>query len=283
MPALDLAQAAGGAAAEKCNRSLRMIMPTVEPFPAPADTHAAAERPRGHSALKVACSSCNLRELCLPVGLTGHELERLDKLVATRRSVRRGETLFRAGEPFQLLYAVRTGFFKTCVAAEDGRDQVTGFQMAGELLGLDGIGTERHSCDAVALEDSQVCVIPFEQLEFLSREFTDLQRQFHKIMSREIVRDHGVMLLLGSMRAEERLAAFLLNLTQRLQARGFSPTSLVLRMTREEIGSYLGLKLETVSRTFSKFQEDGLLEVKQRQIRILNQAGLQQLVNGAAC
>jgi CRP/FNR family transcriptional regulator len=126
-------------------------------------------------------------------------------------------------------------------------------------------------------------VIPFEQLEELSREFTDLQRQLHKIMSREIVRDHGVMLLLGSMRAEERLAAFLLNLTQRLQARGFSPSALVLRMTREEIGSYLGLKLETVSRTFSKFQEDGLLEVKQRQIRILNQAGLHQLVNGAAC
>jgi CRP/FNR family transcriptional regulator, anaerobic regulatory protein len=155
--------------------------------------------------------------------------------------------------------------------------------MAGELLGLDGISSDRHSCDAVALEDSQVCVIPFGQLEELSREFTDLQRQFNKIMSREIVRDHGVMLLLGSMRAEERLAAFLLNLTQRLQARGFSPSALILRMTREEIGSYLGLKLETVSRTFSKFQDDGLLEVKQRQIRIVNQAGLSKLVNGAAC
>jgi CRP/FNR family transcriptional regulator len=139
--------------------------------------------------------------------------------------------------------------------------------MAGELLGLDGISTDRHTCDAVALEDSQVCVIPYDQLEDLSREFTDLQHQFHKIMSREIVRDHGVMLLLGSMRAEERLAAFLLNLTQRLQARGFSASELVLRMTREEIGSYLGLKLETVSRTFSKFQDDGILEVKQRQIR----------------
>jgi CRP/FNR family transcriptional regulator len=234
-------------------------------------------------AFKVACSSCNLRELCLPVGLTQEDLERMDTLVATRRSVGRGDTLFRAGDEFQSLYAVRTGFFKTCVSAEDGRDQVTGFQMAGELLGLDGISSDRHSCDAVALEDSQVCVIPFGQLEELSREFTDLQRQFNKIMSREIVRDHGVMLLLGSMRAEERLAAFLLNLTQRLQARGFSPSALILRMTREEIGSYLGLKLETVSRTFSKFQDDGLLEVKQRQIRILNQAGLSKLVNGAAC
>jgi CRP/FNR family transcriptional regulator len=232
---------------------------------------------------KVACSSCNLRELCLPVGLSRSDLEQLDTMVALRKTVPRGHTLFRAGEPFQSLYAVRTGFFKTCVAAEDGRDQVTGFQMAGELLGLDGIGTERHNVDAVALEDSQVCVIPYGQLEELAREFTDLQRQFHKIMSREIVRDHGVMLLLGSMRAEERLAAFLLNLTQRLQARGFSPSSLVLRMTREEIGSYLGLKLETVSRAFSKFQEDGLLEVRQRQIRIIDQPGLQKLVNGAAC
>ena len=171
------------------------------------------------------------------------------------------------------IYAVRTGFFKTCVSSEDGRDQVTGFQMAGELLGLDGIGTERHTCDAVALEDSQVCVIPYQELEHLSREFSDLQRQFHKIMSREIVRDHGVMLLLGSMRAEERLAAFLVNLTQRLKTRGFSPSSLILRMTREEIGSYLGLKLETVSRTFSKFQDDGLLEVKQRHIRVVDAGG----------
>lgn len=232
---------------------------------------------------KVACSSCNLRELCLPVGMSHEQLERLDTMVATRRTVPRGDTLFRVGDPFAALYAVRTGFFKTCVSSEDGRDQVTGFQMAGELLGLDGIGTERHTCDAVALEDSQVCVIPFADLEDLSREFSDLQRQLHKIMSREIVRDHGVMLLLGSMRAEERLAAFLVNLTQRLKTRGFSESSLILRMTREEIGSYLGLKLETVSRTFSKFQDDGLLEVKQRHIRVLDAPALQKLVNGTAC
>ncbi|HYN60844.1 MAG TPA: fumarate/nitrate reduction transcriptional regulator Fnr [Rubrivivax sp.] len=231
--------------------------------------------------LKVACSSCNLRELCLPVGFSDHELERLDSLVATRRTVHRGDTLFRSGDAFASLFAVRTGFFKTRVSSEDGRDQVTGFQMAGELLGLDGIGSDRHTCDAVALEDSQVCVIPYGQLESLSRDFTDLQRQFHKIMSREIVRDHGVMLLLGSMHAEERLATFLLNLTQRLQARGFSPSSLVLRMTREEIGAYLGLKLETVSRCFSKFQDDGVLQVKQRQIHVLDLPALQKIVNGA--
>jgi CRP/FNR family transcriptional regulator len=233
-------------------------------------------------AFKVACSSCNLRELCLPVGLSRPDLERLDSLVSVRKSVPRGETLFRTGDPFDSLYAVRTGFFKTCISSEDGRDQVTGFQMAGELLGLDGISTDRHSCDSVALEDSQVCVIPYAHLEDLSRDFGELQHQFHKIMSREIVRDHGVMLLLGSMRAEERVAAFLLNLTQRLEARGFSASSLVLRMTREEIGSYLGLKLETVSRTFSKFQDEGILEVKQRQICILDASGLKKMVNGSS-
>jgi CRP/FNR family transcriptional regulator len=233
--------------------------------------------------LKVACSSCNLRELCLPVGLGDEEMLRLDSMVNTRRTLRRGDALYNAGDAFVALYAVRSGFFKTRVASEDGRDQVTGFQMAGELLGFDGIGSERHTCDAVALEDSQVCAIPFAQLESLSREFGDLQRQLHRVMSREIVRDHGVMLLLGSMRAEERLAAFLLNLTQRLAARGFSGTSLVLRMTREEIGSFLGLKLETVSRAFSKFQEDGVLDVKQRQLRVLDESALRQLVNGSAC
>ncbi|MEP6502291.1 MAG: cyclic nucleotide-binding domain-containing protein, partial [Betaproteobacteria bacterium] len=138
---------------------------------------------------KVACSSCNLRELCLPVGFTPAELARLDELVATRRSVRRGESLFRRGKPFHGVYAVRTGFFKTCSSSEEGREQVTGFQMAGELLGFDGMSEAVHQCDAVALEDSQVCVIPYLRLEELSREFTSLQRQFHRVMSREIVRE----------------------------------------------------------------------------------------------
>jgi CRP/FNR family transcriptional regulator, anaerobic regulatory protein len=234
-------------------------------------------------AVKVACSNCNLRELCLPVGLSETDVDRIDELVGARRSLKRGEILFRAGDRFESLFAIRTGFFKTRVSSEDGHDQVTGFQMAGELLGLDGISSDRHACDAVALEDSQVCQIPYERLEEISREVSVLQHHFHRIMSREIVRDHGVMLLLGSMRAEARLAAFLLNLTQRLHTRGFSATSLVLRMTREEIGSYLGLKLETVSRAFSRFQEDGLLEVKQRDIRILDSAGLRRLLNEAPC
>ena len=219
----------------------------------------------------------------MPVDLQPNELERLDELVATRRKVKRKELLFHNGERFTSLYAIRTGVFKTRVTSEDGRDQVTGFQMAGEIIGLDGIVNNHHSCDAVALEDSEVCVMPFDRIEALSREVVALQRHVHQVMSREIVREHGVMLLLGSMRAEERLAAFLLNLVQRLHARGFSRSELVLRMTREEIGSYLGLKLETVSRTFSKFAEDGLIEVKHRHVRILDIEALQALVNAPNC
>jgi CRP/FNR family transcriptional regulator len=155
--------------------------------------------------------------------------------------------------------------------------------MTGEIIGLDGIVHDHHSCDAIALEDAEVCVMPFDQVEELSREFTTLQHHVHKIMSREIVRDHSVMLLLGSMRAEERLAAFLLNLVQRLHARGFSQSELILRMTREEIGSYLGMKLETVSRTFSKFVADDIIEVKQRYVRIKSTDGLKQIVNPQHC
>ncbi len=233
--------------------------------------------------IKVACSNCNLRELCMPMQLNQEELQRIDEVVATRRPIKRGATLFRSGEKFTSLYAIRTGFFKTVISTDDGREQVTGFQMAGEVIGLDGIVNDVHTCDAVALEDAEVCVMPFDRLEELSREVNALQHHVHKIMSREIVREHGVMLLLGSMRAEERVAAFLLNLVKRLHARGFSRSELVLRMTREEIGSYLGLKLETVSRTFSKFVDEEIVEVKQRHLRIIDADALQRIANPQVC
>jgi len=229
--------------------------------------------------LKTACSQCNLQELCLPVGLENAEIEQLDTLVGARKRIKRHQHLYRAGDAFEAIYAVRSGSFKTNVLFEDGRDQVTGFQMSGEILGLDGISTDLHTCDAQALEDSEVCIIPFAQLEELSREVESLQHQFHKVMSREIVRDHTVMMLLGSMRAEERLAAFLLNLSKRFTARGFSPAEFHLRMTREEIGSYLGLKLETVSRAFSRFQDQNLISVQQKHIRILNIDGLKAMLS----
>ena len=249
---------------------------SATPFDLP--TALSAAEPVRADATSVACSSCNLRELCLPVGLSAADLDRLDAVIAKRRPIAQGEALFRSGEPFRAIYAVRTGFFKTCIVGRDGREQVTGFQMAGELLGLDGIGNDRHACDAIALEDSRVCVIPFAALEALSRDSVDLQHQVHRIMSREIVRDQGVMLLLGSMRAEERVAHFLLNLSQRLQARGFSSSAFILRARREEIGSYLGLKLETVSRVFSRLHDEGMLDVDKRHIRILDEAALRRLV-----
>jgi CRP/FNR family transcriptional regulator, anaerobic regulatory protein len=220
------------------------------------------------------CAACNLRELCLPGGICVEDLERAQNIVYARRKVRRGESIFAAGDEFKSIYAIRSGFFKTSVVDDEGREQVTGFFMGGELLGLDGIGSGAHNGTAIALEDSDVCVMPYSLVEEMARELPSLQRHLHSVLSREIVRDHGVMMLLGSMRAEERLAAFLTNLSKRFLKRGFSPSEFHLRMTREEIGSYLGLKLETVSRLFSQFQKEHLIEVEQKHVRIKDAEGL---------
>jgi|PersoiStandDraft_1058852.scaffolds.fasta_scaffold18896_2 CRP/FNR family transcriptional regulator len=257
------------------NTSVRII-PTRRRVPIDSAT---APRSGKIAQCRTMCSTCNLRELCLPCcGLTRSEMDVADRLVFNRSRVRRGESLYRTGDRFTSLYAVRNGFFKSTALLENGRNQVTGFSMTGEVLGMDGIGPERHTCNTIALEDSDVCAIPFARLQELAHEIPSLQRQFHKMMSREIVREHGVMLLLGSMNAEERLAMFLLNLSQRFAARGYSPSEFNLRMTREEIGSYLGLKLETVSRTLSKFQEEGMIGVQQKFIRVLNSAGLERVM-----
>lgn len=227
---------------------------------------------------EVTCSSCNMREMCLPAGLCPEDMERIEGIVYARRRVKRGETLFSAGDAFASIYAIRAGFFKTSVIDGEGREQVTGFCMGGELLGLDGLGAGRYNGTAIALEDSEACVLPFALVEELSHNIRPLQRQLHAVLSREIVRDHGVMMLLGSMRAEERLATFLLNLSKRFLRRGYSSSDFNLRMTREEIGSYLGLKLETVSRLFSAFQKDRLIDVQQKHVRILDIAGLERLL-----
>lgn len=232
--------------------------------------------------LKALCSTCSLKELCLPVGLRPMEFEQLDAVIRQSRRLKKGEYLFRAGEVFTSLFAIRTGFFKTTVASQDGRDQVTGFFMSGELVGMDGICSHVHSCDAVALEDSEVCELPFAHMEELGKQIPSLQTHFFRLMSREIVRDQGVMLLLGNMRAEERLAAFLLNLSNRLYSRGFAANDFILRMSREEIGSYLGLKLETVSRTLSKFHQEGWISVEHKHIRILDAQVLKKMVSGCS-
>src|SRR5512134_2821475 len=226
---------------------------------------------------EVTCSSCSLRELCLPGELGAEDLARVENLVYARRRVKRGDSLFTAGSDFGAVYSVRSGFFKTSVLDNDGREQVTGFFMGGELLGLDGIAGRYHGT-ATALEDSEVCVLPYALIEQLAREIPALQRQLHAVLAREIARDHGVMLLLGSMRAEERLATFLLNLSRRFVRRGYSASDFHLRMTREELGSYLGLKLETVSRLFSQFQSERLIDVQQKHVRILDVPGLERVL-----
>jgi CRP/FNR family transcriptional regulator len=233
--------------------------------------------------IRSSCATCSLRELCLPVGLNEEEVETLGEVIVNKKKIQRGGYLHRTGTKFQALYAVKSGFLKTCVLEEDGRQQVTGFHMAGELLGLDAISTDMHTCDAVALEDSEVCEIPFSKLEDISRTIPSLMHHFHKIMSREIVRDHGLMLLLGSMKAEERLASFLLNMSRRFAIRGYSETDFNLRMTREEIGSYLGLKLETVSRAFSKLQEDAIIAVNNKHVKILNLERLKLKMGNSSC
>jgi len=216
----------------------------------------------------------------MPVGFQEEDFNQIGAVLKQNRRVKRGEFLFHAGETFTSLFAIRTGFFKTAVSTQDGRDQVTGFFMSGELVGTDGICLGKYACDAVALEDSEVCELPFDQIDELSEKIPQLYLHVLRLMSREIVRNQTVMLLLGNMRAEERLGGFLLDLSVCFVVGGFAANDFILRMSREEIGSYLGLKLETVSRTLSKFKQDGLIDVEHKHIRILLPRDLQALVSG---
>ena len=229
---------------------------------------------------KIQCTHCSLKEICFPIGFKEDDFKQLDIVIKQSRRLKKGEYLFHAGEGFSSLFAIRTGFFKTTVNTQDGRDQVTGFFMSGELIGMDGISTNKYACDAVALEDSEVCELPFDRIDELAKYIPKINMHFLRLMSREIVRDQNVMMLLGNMRAEERLAVFLLNLSDRLRARGFAANDFILRMSREEIGSYFGLKLETVSRTLSRFNNDGLISVEHKHIKLLQPDVLQEMVSG---
>ncbi|MES2114709.1 MAG: fumarate/nitrate reduction transcriptional regulator Fnr [Pseudomonadota bacterium] len=231
-------------------------------------------------ALRARCSSCSMHQLCLPMGLDTADMDRLDQIIGRRRKVPRGGTLFRIGDPFASLFAIRLGHFKTFQVNPDGAEQITGFQMAGELLGMDAISTDRHHCNSIALEDSEVCEIPFGSLQQLLVDMPTLLRHFHRMMSQEITREQSVMLLLGNMQATQRFAAFLVNLSSRYEARGYSATTFQLRMTREEIGNYLGLTIESVSRLLSKFKKEGMLRVSNREIELLNSAMLKAITAG---
>lgn len=205
---------------------------------------------------------------------------RLHALAARQRRVARGAELIRQGDSLSSLYEIHAGQFKTCMTDTSGRCQITGFHMTGELLGLDGIAARRHGVAAVALEDALVFVIPYDDLNRLFKEFATLQHEFHLFMGREIVRAQALMLLLGSLAAEGRIVAFLLDLIGRLQARGYSSSELVLRMSREEIGSSLGLQLETVSRTLSRLHSIGVLEVSKRCIHVRDEVTLHRILQG---
>ncbi|WP_354444359.1 helix-turn-helix domain-containing protein [Ottowia thiooxydans] len=205
------------------------------------------------------------------------DVDGLDGLKFSRTKVKAGAALYHEGQAFRNIYAVRIGTFKSSLTLADGREQVNGFQMAGELMGMDGIANGAYASNATALEDTEVCTIPYEDLSGLAAASPGMQQAVGRMMSREIVREHSLMMLLGSMNAEERLAAFLINLSQRLKLRGYSADEFHLRMSRAEIGSHLGMTLETVSRTFSAFQQQGILEVDKRHIHITDMAALKRV------
>ena len=220
------------------------------------------------SPLHQPCGDCASRGWCLPAALDANAAKLLERLSTHTRLIGRGAPVYRSGTAFHSLYAIRSGFVKSTMTLDDGRERVTGLHMHGELIGMDAINTGKHLCEAIALEDSSVCAIPFDELEQLTREIPALQQYLHRMMSREIAHDYGVMLLLGSMRAEERVAVFLANLSKRYAARGYSATHFNLLLKRDEIGSYLGLKLETVSRVLSRFQQSQLIAVEHKDIEI---------------
>jgi len=240
------------------------------------------DKPLNVQALKAGCSACSMHQLCLPMGLADADIERLDQIIGRRRRLVRDERLYQMGEPFRSLYAVRFGHFKTYQVNAAGEAQITGFQMAGELLGMDAISGDRHHCDAVALEHSEVCEIPFDHLEGLFGQVPALLRHFHRMMSQEITREQNVMLLLGNMRAEQRFAVFLVNLSARYAARGYSSTRFQLRMSREDIGNYLGLTIESISRLLSRFKKQGLVQVDKREVVLLEPDRLKAMAAGTA-
>jgi CRP/FNR family transcriptional regulator len=243
---------------------------TVAPTPAKINVNA----------LKASCSACSMHQLCLPMGLGEADISKLDQIIGRRRKVPKDTLLYRMDDPFTNLYAIRLGHFKTYQVSASGDQQITGFQMAGELLGMDAISTDRHHCDAMALEDSEVCEIPFTRLEELFGTIPTLLHHFHRMMSQEITREQNVMLFLGNMRAEQRFAAFLVNLSSRYAARGYSATNFQLRMSREEIGNYLGLTIESISRLLSRLKKQDLIRVANREIELIDTVRLRAMAAG---
>ena len=222
----------------------------------------------------VSCNDCSLSPICLPLAVAPAQLDELDRIIYRGRPLKRGEHLFRAADDFQSVYAVRSGALKTYVLSDDGEEQVTGFYLPGEILGMDGISTAHHVSNARALETATVCEIPFGRLESLSQKIPSLQHHFFSLMSNEIRADRELHMLLSKKSADDRLAALLLSLSARNQRRGLSKSTFRLPMSRYDIANYLGLAVETVSRIFTRFQQSGWLRVEGRDVEILDRASL---------
>lgn len=229
------------------------------------------------SSLKTACKSCNLHDLCLPLGLDLGDIDRLNDIIKRSRPLQKGEYLFNSGDDFHSIYAVRSGSIKTFSQSVQGDEQITGLYLPGELIGLDAIHEHCHPCSAIALETTSLCEIPFDTLEALSSEIPGLHHQLFRIMSKEIASDQSLLMLMAQKSAEERLAAFLVNLSSRLKQRNFSETEFNLSMSRKDIGNYLGLTIETISRTFSRFQNEGILSTQRKYVNIHKLGLLQEM------
>lgn len=226
------------------------------------------------------CKDCSLSGLCLPLSLNMQDMKALDDIVKRGRPLKKGETLFRQGDVFNSVFAIRAGALRTFSVTDAGEEQITGFHLPSELVGLSGIDTETYPVSAQALETTSVCEIPFDRLDELSVLLPQLRRQLMRIMSREIRDDQQMMMLLSKKTADERIATFLINLSARFSARGFSANHFRLPMSRNEIGSYLGLAVETVSRVFTRCQASGLLEAEGKEVRILDSIRLCALAGG---
>ncbi|WP_084306503.1 fumarate/nitrate reduction transcriptional regulator Fnr [Phytopseudomonas flavescens] len=227
------------------------------------------------------CKDCSLASLCLPLSLDLEDMDALDEIVKRGRPLKKGEFLFRQGDTFNSVFAVRSGALKTFSLSDAGEEQITGFHLPSELVGLSGMDTELYPVSAQALETTSVCEIPFERLDELSVNLPQLRRQLMRIMSREIRDDQQMMLLLSKKTADERIATFLVNLSARFRARGFSANQFRLAMSRNEIGNHLGLAVETVSRVFTRFQQSKLLEAEGKEVHILDPIKLCALAGGS--
>ena len=226
------------------------------------------------------CKDCSLACMCLPISLHSDEMDELDRIVKRGRPLRKGEVLFRQGAEFNALFALRSGAIKTYGLSDEGDEQITGFHLSGELIGMSGMDTNRYTVTAVALETTSVCEIPFETLDELTAVLPQLRKQLMRLMSRELREDQEMMLLLSRKNADQRIATLLINLSARFRARGYSAHAFRLAMSRNEIGNYLGLAVETVSRVFTRFQQQGLITAEGKQIVITDYIQLCALAGG---